>query len=207
MPGFGNSQEPKNSWNIDDFVDFIIRFINKLEIKQLDFIGHSNGGRIIIKLMNKKNLNFKVNKIILIGSAGIAHKKSLYVKIRIKVFKICKKIANIKFIKKILPNLESKIKKRFGSEDYNNSTPIMRQTMVKLLNEDLTNYLKNIKVPTLLLWGENDTATPLSDAKIMESKIPDCGLVSVPKCSHYVFLERPMYINKIIKTFLMGEEK
>ena len=64
MPGFGESQEPNISWNLDDYITFVINFIKGQNIKELDLIGHSNGGRIIIKLMSQKNLNFKVNKII-----------------------------------------------------------------------------------------------------------------------------------------------
>lgn len=75
----------------------------------------------------------------------------------------------------------------------------MRNTLVKLVNEDLRSNLKEINVPTLLLWGENDTETPLEDAKIMEKEIPDAGLVTFKQCSHYVFLERPIQINNIIK--------
>ncbi len=206
MPGFGKSAELKNSWNVDDYVSFIINFIKDQNIKELDLIGHSNGGRIIIKLMSKK-LDFKVNKIILIGSAGIVHKKSISKKIKIKIYKICKKILKIKLINFIFPNLLLKLKNNFGSEDYRNASPIMRETLVKLVNEDLREFLPNIKVPTLLIWGANDTETPISGAEIMEKLIPDAGLIKVENCSHYVFLEQPYYVNKIIDTFLNGENK
>ena len=78
----------------------------------------------------------------------------------------------------------------------------MRNTLVKLVNEDLKSKLKEINVPTLLLWGEKDTETPLEDAKNMEKEIPDAGLVTFKQCSHYVFLERPIQINNIIKKFM-----
>lgn len=207
MPGFGGSQEPNNSWNIDEYIAFIIDFIKKQNIKELDLIGHSNGGRIIIKLMNSKKLDFKVNKIILIGSAGIVHRKTLLKKIKIKVFKFLKRILEIKLINHRFPNLLLNLKKTFGSEDYRNSTPIMRETLVKLINEDIKEFLPNINVPTLLIWGELDTATPITDGEIMEKFIPDAGLIKVKNCSHYVFLEEPNYINKIIYTFLNGENE
>ena len=89
-----------------------------------------------------------------------------------------------------------------GSEDYRNATPIMRDTLVKLVNTDVTEYLKDIKRPTLLIWGEKDTATPICDGEIMEKLIPDAGLVRIPNCSHYVFIEQMSYVNKIIYTFL-----
>ena len=204
MPGFGNSDEFTSPWNVDNYVDFIIDFINNQNIKELDLIGHSNGGRIIIKLMNKKNLNFKVNKIILIGSAGIVHKKTLLQKTKIGICKFGKKVLESKPFKAVFPNLISKLKNHIGSEDYKNASPIMKQTLVQLVNEDLQELLPNINVPTLLIWGCNDTATPISDGEIMEKLIPDAGLIKVENFSHYVFLERPAYVNKIISTFLNG---
>ena len=204
MPGFGESEEPNTSWNLDNYVTFVVNFIKNQNIKEVDLIGHSNGGRIIIKLMSQKNLNFKVNKIILIGSAGIVHKKTLSQKSKIKISKFCKKILELKPIKAICSNFISKLKNSFGSEDYRNASPVMKKTLVQLIDEDLRELLPNINVPTLLIWGENDTATPICDGEIMEKLIPDAGLIKVENCSHYVFLERPAYVNKIISTFLNG---
>lgn len=201
MPGFGESDEPDNSWNVDNYVSFITSFIKKQNIKELDLIGHSNGGRIIIKLMNSQKLDFKVNKIILMGCAGIIHKKTLVQKLKIKTFKLCRKILEFEPINRIRPNLLIKLKNSFGSEDYKNASPVMKETLVKLVNEDIKNFLPNINVPTLLIWGELDAATPISDGEIMERLIQDSGLIRVKNCSHYVFLEKPTYVNKIIYTF------
>ena len=205
MPGCGNSDEPKTGWDLDKYISFIIKFIEKLNIKELDLIGHSNGGKIIIKLMSNKNLNFKVGKIILIGSAGVVHKKSFKQMLKIKLYKILKKILQLKLIQKFFPNLIINLKNHMGSEDYRNATPIMRDTLVKLVNTDVTKYLKDINRPTLLIWGEQDTATPIGDGEIMEKYIPDAGLVRIPNCSHYVFIEQAQYVNKIIYTFLNGK--
>lgn len=206
MPGCGKSQEPKESWNTNDYVDFINQFIESQNIQELDLIGHSNGGRIIIKFMNQEDLKVKVNKIILIGSAGIVHKKKISKKIKIKIFKLGKKILQFEPIKRAFPNTIENYQNKFGSADYKNATQIMRETLVKLVNEDLSKLLPNIKVPTLLIWGKNDTATPIEDGKLMEQLIPDAGLVGIEECSHYVFLERPEYVNLIINTFLEGEK-
>ena len=204
MPGYGKSEAPEDAWDSDAWVDFIVELIESQGIKELDLIGHSNGGRIIIKMMSRANLSFKVGKIILIGSAGIVHKKPLKIRLKVKKYKLGKKILNMKLVKKLFPNALEKFQKNAGSEDYRNSPPALKQSMVKLLNDDMRDLLPNIKAPTLLLWGENDTATPIEDAELMEKSIPDAGLVRVPGCSHYVFLEQPVYINNIIKTFLTG---
>jgi len=204
MPGYGKSGVPDEPWDSNQWVDFVCDFIKTQNIKELDLIGHSNGGRIIIRMMSRKDLEFKVGKIILIGSAGIVHKKSLKIRLKVKKYKIGKKILNMKLVKKMFPNALEKFQKNAGSEDYKNALPVLKQSMVKLLNEDMRDLLPNICNPTLLLWGENDTATPIEDAELMEKMIPDAGLVKIKGCSHYVFLEQPEYINKIIKTFLVG---
>lgn len=207
MPGFGESEEPNTSWNLDDYITFVINFIKSQNINELSLIGHSNGGRIIIKLMNENNLSFKVNKIILIGSAGIVHEKTFSQNLKINLFKIGKNVLELKPIKKVFPNLIVKLKNSFGSEDYKNASPIMKETLVQLINYDLRDLLPNINVPTLLIWGSNDTATPISDGELMEKLIPDAGLIRVENCTHYVFLDRTAYVNKIISTFLDGGNK
>jgi pimeloyl-ACP methyl ester carboxylesterase len=165
-------------------------------------VGHSNGGRIAIKLNILENLPFNINKNILIDSAGIKAKLSFYKKLRIKLFKILKKLSTITFVKNLFPNLESDLKNKFGSSDYNNASPIMKETLVKLVNEDLTDKLNKINVPTLLIWGDKDTATPLSDAKIMNKNIKDSGLVIYENCSHFSFVENREKTILVFKSFL-----
>lgn len=203
MPGFGQSEEPKKRMNLDDYISLVTKFIEEQNITEVDLIGHSNGGRIIIKMMSN-NLNFKVNKIVLIGSAGIVHEKTTKQKIKLSIVKFGKKVIGFKPIKKLMPNAEEKLKNRMGSVDYRNASPIMKDTLVCLVNEDLQEYLPNVKAPTLLIWGENDTETPITDAEIMEKKIPNAGLVRIPYCTHYVFLERADYVNNVIKVFFEG---
>ncbi len=77
----------------------------------------------------------------------------------------------------------------------------MRAVMSKCVNEDLKSFMPAIKAPTLLVWGEEDTATPLSDAHIMERLIPDAGLVAFPGCGHYSFLDNPGGFRSVIKSF------
>ena len=204
MPGFGESEEPKEAMSVDDFVDLVKEFIKQNNIDNVTLIGHSNGGRIIIKMISEGKLDFKVRRAILIGSAGIVHKKTAKQKMKLSIVKFGKKVLSFSIIKKIFPNALENLKKKMGSVDYRNATPVMRNTLVKLVNEDLKDCLPKVNVPTLLLWGENDTETPLADAKIMEKAIPDAGLVTCKNCSHYVFLERPAQINNIINNFITG---
>lgn len=201
MPGFGESDEPKEAWNVDDYVDFVLKFVDLFKPESLVLVGHSFGGRVIIKMLNRE-LPFEVKKIILIDAAGIKPKKTLKQKISLLAYKTGRKIMETKPLKAMFPDAVENMRKKRGSADYNSATPIMRQTLVKVVNEDLTELLPNIKASSLLVWGTNDTATPLSDGEKMESLIPDAGLVKVQGAGHYSFLEASELVSRVVKSFL-----
>ena len=203
MPGCGSSDEPSEALTSEDYAKLVEEFITKQKIKKLNLFGHSNGGRTIIKLLGQnKKLDFEVEKIILAGCAGIVHEKTSKDKAKTKLVKTGKKVISSKLVKKLAPHLEEKLKQRMGSDDYRAATPVMRETLVNLVNEDLRSLLPNIKQPTLLLWGENDEATPISDGELMEELIPDAGLVMFPYSTHFAFLENRDRFREIIKAFL-----
>jgi pimeloyl-ACP methyl ester carboxylesterase len=77
----------------------------------------------------------------------------------------------------------------------------MRQTLVNSVNEDLTPLLSRITQPTLLIWGDKDTATPLAHAKIMEKHIADSGLVVFENAGHFSFLDKPYEFMLVLKSF------
>lgn len=201
MPGFGKTSEPKTAWCVDDYVDFVIKFIEKMKISKLSLLGHSFGGRVIIKLANRSNLKFELDKLVLVDSAGILPKNKKKT-VKTRVYKALKVIVGNNITKKVFPNALESLKKKFGSEDYKNASPIMRSVLVRVVNEDLETLLPTIKQSTLLIWGTNDTATPLSDAKIMEKLIPDAGVVEIKGAGHYSFLENPQLVNAVLDSFL-----
>ena len=96
---------------------------------------------------------------------------------------------------------------KVGSSDYKQASSKMRAIMSRVVNEDLCHLMPKIKAPTLLIWGENDTATPISDAKKMESLIPDAGLVSFAGVGHYSFLENPHGFSAVLQSFLSKDKK
>ena len=196
LPGFGESGEPKEPWSVDDYADFVISFCEKNGIKSCYIIAHSFGGRITIKLMSRENIPFDIQKIVLTGSAGIKPKPTLKGKL-----KTGKGILSTKICKKIMPDALENLRRKNGSADYNAASPLMRQCLVKVVNEDLTSLIPNIDVPTLLVWGQSDDAVPLSDGQLMEKLIPDAGLVVFEGCGHYAFLEQGGRFCRIISSF------
>ena len=201
LPGFGASDEPKEPWCVDDYADFFCDFMKELHIEKATLLGHSYGGRIIIKLANRTNLPFCIERIVLMDSAGIMPKRSFKQKLSIRRYKIKKKILNQKVIHALFPEVIDDWNSRQGSEDYRRATPVMKSTLVKSVNEDLTDLLPGIKQDTLLIWGDKDTATPISDAKLMEEKIQNSGLCVLEGCGHYAFLEKPAQFLNIMRSY------
>ncbi|MCR5358060.1 MAG: alpha/beta hydrolase [Lachnospiraceae bacterium] len=201
LPGFGGSDEPKEPWNVDAYADFFIKFMEALDIRKATLIGHSYGGRIIIKLAARESIPFEIKNLVLIDSAGIMPKRSFKQKFNIRKYKIIKKIVSVKLIYALFPELIDDWRSQQGSADYRNASPMMRQCMVMAVNEDLTDLLPKIKQDTLLIWGDKDTATPISDGKLMEEMIPNCGLAILQGCGHFSFLEQPVIFRNIMRSY------
>lgn len=184
LPGHGKSEIPKESWGMKNFADCLISYLDQQQIKQAIFIGHSFGGKTIIKLSNL--YPERVLKIVLIDSSGLKRKLSLNQ--RIKIFTVVQIRNFLKFIKvKFKINwYESWFIPRFASVDYKSAGPMLG-TFVKTVNEDLTEELKKMKVPTLLLWGEKDTETPLEMGIRMQELIPESKLIVLHDQGHTPF--------------------
>lgn len=202
MPGFGESQEPPEAWDVGRYTDFVIKFIESFGYKKVILLGHSFGGRVIIKMLAERTFDFSVEKVILVDSAGIKPKKTFRQKARQRVFKIGKGFLNFPPVKKLFPGALENWRKKFGSADYNSASEVMKLSLIKTVNEDLTDDLPKIKAETLLVWGENDTATPLADGQLMEKLIPGSGLAVIKNAGHYSFLEQRYVFEKIIRSFL-----
>ncbi|MCR5685861.1 MAG: alpha/beta hydrolase [Lachnospiraceae bacterium] len=201
FPGFGGSDEPREAWNVDAYADFFCRFAEALHIESATLIGHSYGGRVIIKLASRESLPFRINNIVLIDSAGIVPKKSFMQKVKIRSYKILKKLFDLKLVYALFPELVDDWRSRQGSADYRNASEIMRKCLVMAVNEDLTHLLPQIKQDTLLIWGDKDTATPISDAKTMETLIPGSGLVVLAGAGHFSFLEQPAVFRNVMRSY------
>lgn len=201
FPGFGGSDEPREPWNVDAYADFFCLFMKELGIDKATLIGHSYGGRVIIKLATRKELPFTISNIVLIDSAGIMPKRSLSQEVKIKGYKLLKRLLSLKLIYCLFPEIIDDWKSRQGSADYRNASPMMKQCLVLAVNEDLTNLLPQISQETLLIWGDKDSATPIDDANKMNEIIPNSGLAVIQGTGHFSFLEQPVVFKNIMRSY------
>lgn len=188
FPGFGLSEEPSESWTIKDFADMLDEFVKELGIKKPIIMGHSFGGRVAIRY----SADHVVEKIVLFGSPCVREEREL--PLSVKILKRIKKLPGMDKIGEFAKNY-------IGSRDYKAASPIMRQTLVDVVNEDLSKYAKEIDCPTLLIWGENDTEAPVEDARILEGIMVDAALIVLPG-THYAYIENLGQVVNILNNFI-----
>lgn len=187
FPGFGESDEPKSAWTIEDYELMLEEFLKKVNVKKPIVIGHSFGGRVAIRYCARN----PIEKLVLFGSPCIRIQEEL--SIGVKILKKLKQLPGLNGIGEYM-------KKFIGSRDYKAASPIMRQTLVNVVNEDLSKYAREIEEPTLLIWGEQDTEAPLNDAKQLEKLMIDAALIVLPG-THYAYLENLPRVVTILDNF------
>ncbi len=197
FPGFGASQEPTAVWGVEEYTRRVEQFAKDNGIERPALVGHSFGGRVSIVYASRN----AVSRVVLVDAAGIKPKRPFKYYWKVYTFKTMKWLCNTFLPKAKAQAIIDKRRKGAGSSDYNNASPKMRAILSKVVNEDLKHLMPAIKAPTLLFWGNLDTATPLSDAKTMEKLIPDAGLVVAHGTGHFSFLENPGLFTAVMKNF------
>lgn len=188
FPGFGDSEEPKEVWKIEDYVQVLEEFLTKLKIKKPIIMGHSFGGRVAIVYASKN----PVEKLILFGSPCVRENRK---SVKETILKSVKKLPGMN-------KLGEYAKKYIGSTDYRKATPMMRNILVKVINQDLSEQATKISCPTLLIWGTLDQEAPIEDARKLEKLLKDGALIELEGYSHYAYLEALPQVVNILKKFI-----
>ena len=207
FPGFGESPEPSEGWSVTEYARLTADFIESLGEESIDLIAHSFGGRVALLLSTM--IPDKIGRQILTGCAGLPSKKSASGKLSETAFHALSSVADNAFTRRVIgadriARARDAMRGLFGSADYKNASPRMRETFQKVVSQDLTDCLPLVKASTLLIWGENDTATPLWMGRKMEETIPGAGLVVFEGAGHFAYLEQYARFYAIAHKFLLG---
>lgn len=188
--GFGKSANPTESgWTVFDYANDVVKFLDEQNLPRVTIVAHSFGCRIAI-LLCALHPN-RVNKILLFAPAGI-RKPSFKRWCKVAKYKICKFLCKMGFSQ----NLTA----RYGSVDYNACESSIKNTFVKVVNQDLSKYAKKITCPTLIINGKNDTQTPLKQAKLMHKYIKNSALVEIDG-GHFALFQNPQAFARAIMLF------
>ena len=189
LPGFGESAEPPRAWSVRDYVEFCLAFLDAHNLDSAHYFGHSLGGRI--GLMLAAEHPERIDKMTLSNSAGIKLQPSIGQRLRLGMVRRARTGLSAIGMDSAAESLRNFYSRRYGSADYQAASPIMRGTLVKIVNQDLLEYARRAATPTVLIWGDADEDTPLWMGQKLESIMPDAALIVHPGAGHYAYLDFP----------------
>lgn len=189
LPGFGGSDEPAEPFTIFDYATFCLAYLNHRGLSKVNYFGHSLGGRIGLILASDHR--GRIGKMALSNSAGIKIETALQTRLRLRAYKSLRRGLETIGAKSAADGLRKNYNRRFGSDDYRKASPILRQTLINIVNQDLLDHAKRVSVPTILIWGDADQETPLWMGRKLEAAIPDAALIIHEGAGHYAYLDFP----------------
>jgi pimeloyl-ACP methyl ester carboxylesterase len=201
LPGFGASDPPPAVWGSEEYVGIITAFLDRLGIGRASFVGHSRGGHFAFAIA--ATTPERVDKLVLVDSAGIRGRRDARYRARVLAFKAGRRVLSSRpFAGRGGAPIRALFERKFGSDDYRAASGTLRGTLVRLVNEDARHLLPRVQAPTLIIWGEEDDATPLADGRLMERLIPDAGLVEFPGAGHFSYADDPGRFARVVGHFL-----
>jgi pimeloyl-ACP methyl ester carboxylesterase len=195
LPGFGESPPPPEAWGTRDYAAYVSRCLAGLGIERAHFVGHSYGAKTSLYLAATQPQ--LVDKLVAVGSSGLRTPPSLKARMKRMASRGARVLGNAGPPGR---RLRDSIYERIASDDYKQAGE-MRQTLVKVVNEDLTPILSRIGASTLLVWGTKDDAVPVAHARTMERLIPDAGLVLFEGAGHFAYLDESGRFCAIVRNF------
>jgi pimeloyl-ACP methyl ester carboxylesterase len=197
LPGFGQTQRPAEPWGLDDYAGYVSAFLKKADIKPYAIVSHSNGGAIAIRGLANGALTAK--KLVLLSSAGV---RSEY-KGRTKAIRMVAKAGKL-----LATPLPEAVKKRMRRKLYTTVGSDMlvvenlQETFKRVVNDDVQQDAARLKLPTLLVYGDQDVSTPPEFGRLLYSKLTDSRLEILPGAEHFVHQDQPQEVRRLVREFL-----
>ncbi len=204
FPNCGNSETPKSPWKLEQYANLTAEWIEKIAPKnrKVILVGHSFGGRVIVKIIREKKILQKIQKIIFIGVPfyrNISWRKRM-------IGQIAKLLSALPAIKKMMRRVFYSFSKNSDYESLGNNE-IMKKTFQNVISEDISVYLADLKDFDIhMMWGEDDEITPLWYAQEAQKKLPNASLEVFKNAKHLPFLDVPKeFLTSFQKKTLVAE--
>ncbi len=185
--GFGQSAPLTSPFSVGDYAQWTREVLQLLGVRKPHVIAHSFGCRVAVKMASTEKGVF--DKMVLTGAAGVILKRSLGYKIKVRSYRL---------VKKLFPDFAER---RFGSAEYRALSPLMKESYKKIVNEDLRGDARRVENQVLLIQGKGDKTTPLKEAEAYLQAFPN-GKLKIMQGGHFAFAENPPLFHLITEEFL-----
>jgi pimeloyl-ACP methyl ester carboxylesterase len=195
---------PIREAGLDGLRQFVEDFVSQKQLDNMIIMGNSLGGHIALMYTLKNGP--LVKKLILTGSSGLFEDSMggsypkrgnyQYIKERVSYTFYNPDVATKDLIDEVF--------------EITNSIPKCLRIVAiakSAQRNNMAEEIPNIMIPTLLVWGLNDTITPPMVAHEFKRLIPNSELQFIDKCCHAPMMEHPEAFNEIVEDFLLNSSK
>lgn len=208
-PGAGQSSDPPASFTISDWADCLAGLLDSIRVKQSHILGLSWGGILAQEFYHRHPE--RVSSLVL-SDTYAGWKGSLPEPVPEERLAACLRDASLppgQLVTKYLAGMftdsaTEKVKQELADIMFEFHPIGFRLMSMAIAKLDTRDILPKIKVPTLLIWGEEDKRSSINIAYQFRDEIPGSKLVIISKAGHVCNLEKPDQFNKIVKDFCLS---
>jgi pimeloyl-ACP methyl ester carboxylesterase len=198
LPGFGTTQAPHDVWGLDEYAKFVAVFLQKINAGPVAVLaGHSNGGAIALRGLAKGYI--QAGKLILLASAGIRGEYKGRVK-ALRYLAKAGKALTMPLPKSVRQKIRKKAYHAIGSDML--VAEHLQETFKRVVTDDTRADAESLTIPTLLLYGEQDDATPVRYGELYHECIDNSTLEIFPGAGHFVHIDRQKEVVQAIEEFM-----
>ncbi|NJL93453.1 MAG: alpha/beta hydrolase [Anaerolineae bacterium] len=204
LPGFGAAPPPPTPWCVADYGEWVRAYLDEQQLNPVRLVGHSFGGRLSLYLA--ATYPQRVRQLVLTSAAGVRPSLPPRLRFYYAVRRALLRLLSLPGLRRLEPSVRAWLFARMASADARAAAaqdPVMYETLKRVVNEDLLPLAPRIQAPTLLIWGDQDDATPLAQGQALEAAIPDAGLVVLAGAGHYAYAERQAEFIRIVQHFFL----
>ncbi len=211
-PGYGDSSDPKEEFQqFSQFADVLKEFLDRLGLQSVYLLGHSMGSAIALDFTSR--FPEMVDALIIAdatrGAAGVSpeeNERRLQNRLHAINTLHPSELARTRVKALLSPNASVEVVKEAERIMSQVRPAGYRSVSYSLSNLNQMDLLSTISVPTLVMCGELDGVTPVSESKVFHELIPHSKLAIVPNTGHLCYQEDPETFNQFVTAFLQKQQ-
>ncbi len=189
LPGFGASPAPDKVWGAAEYAAAVAPVLGEFERPPV-IVGFSFGGRVALHLASAWPQ--RVGALVLTGAPLLRRQGKAKPSF---TFRALKKAHQLGLLSD--DRMEAERRKR-GSADYRNASGVMREVLVRVVNESYEEQLANVACHVEMVWGADDTAATVAMAEQAKALLADVNLTVVSGRNHHLPTEEPTAVSAAI---------